>query len=65
MGCHVVDGEVDGEEVIDEVAGGVDVEVAGDEDADGAPAKMEELVLADRKLLRSCGREAEGPSTAS
>ena len=59
-----VDGEVDGEEVLDEVAGGVDVarreldEVAGDEDADGAPARMEELVLAVAdgfKLLR--GRE--------
>ena len=53
-----VDGEVDGEEVLDEVAGGVDVarQVASDEDADGAPARMEELVLADGfKLLR--GRE--------
>ena len=59
-----VDGEVDGEEVLDEVAGGVDVvrreldEVAGDQDAEGAPAtaRTEELVLADGfKLLR--GRE--------
>ena len=57
-----VNGKVDGEEVLDEVAGGVNVarreldEVAGDEDADGAPARMEELVLADGfKLLR--GRE--------
>ena len=58
MSSHVVDGEVDGEEVLDEVAGGVDVarQVASDEDADGAPARMEELVLADGfKLLR--GRE--------
>ena len=39
MSSHVVNGEVDGEEVLDEVAGGVDVacreldKVAGDEDA--------------------------------
>jgi len=86
----IVNGKVDGEEVLDEVAGGVDVacreldKVASDEvltelwrgwkslclqmasscdeDADRAPARMEELVLADGfKLLlgRECVRACE------